>query len=132
MKRSTIRKHVFMLLFRVEFHDASDLPMQDNLYLNELENLDDKDREYIQHRVDTIMERLPEIDSKISGASEGWNIKRIGKVELTLLRLAVFEMLFDDDIPVNVAINEAVELAKVYGGDTAPSFINGILGKFIQ
>ncbi len=132
MKRSIIRKHVFMLLFRVEFHDAQDLKMQDNLYLNELEHLSDEDRQYIQHRVDTITELLPEIDEKIAAVSEGWTIDRIGKVELTLLRLATFEMLYDEDIPVNVAINEAVELAKVYGGDTSPSFVNGILGKLVK
>lgn len=55
----------------------------------------------------------------------------MGKVELTILRLAVYELLYDDDIPANVAINEAVELAKVYGGDTSPAFVNGILAKLL-
>ena len=62
-------------------------------------------------------------------ASKGWKISRMGKVELTVLRLAVYEMKFDEDIPEKVAINEAVELARKFGGDDAPAFINGVLAK---
>ena len=65
----------------------------------------------------------------LSEAARGWTLSRIGKVELTILRLAVYEMHFDDDIPVKVAINEAVELAKIFGGDDTPGFINGVLAK---
>lgn len=69
-----------------------------------------------------------EIDGKIVAYSRGWSKERISKVALSVMRLAVYEMLFDDDTPVSVAINEAVELAKRYGGDEDASFINGILG----
>ena len=62
-------------------------------------------------------------------ASDDWSIERMSKVDLTILRLAYYEMNFDEDIPVKVAINEAVELAKIYGGDDSPAFINGVLGK---
>lgn len=65
----------------------------------------------------------------IAGVAEGWKINRMSKVDLTIMRLAYYEMKFDDDIPVIVAINEAVELAKKYGGDDSSSFINGILAK---
>ena len=65
----------------------------------------------------------------LSEAASGWTLGRMGKVELTILRLAVFEMKFDEEMPVKVAINEAVELAKVFGGDDTPGFINGVLAK---
>ena len=62
-------------------------------------------------------------------ASKGWKTSRMGKVDLTILRLASYEVLFDEDVPGKVAINEAVELAKKFGGDESPAFINGVLGK---
>ena len=66
------------------------------------------------------------LDSKATG----WKVSRMGKVDLTILRLALYEMLFDDEVPVSVAINEAVELAKKFGQTESPAFVNGILAKF--
>ena len=131
MTRHTIRKHIFSMLFRVEFHDSSEIPSQDGLYLDTIDNITDEERGYMEKRVSAIVELLPEIDKKLESVSEGWKLERMGKVELTILRLAVYELLYDDDIPANVAINEAVELAKVYGGDTSPAFVNGILAKLL-
>ena len=85
------------------------------------------DRDYITTKYDRIVERLPEIDGMIDRSAKGWSISRIGKVELSVLRLAIYEMLYDDDIPVGVAIDEAVELAKRFGQDSSGSFVNGIL-----
>ena len=65
----------------------------------------------------------------IGETAEGWKVSRMGKVDLTILRLAVYEMKYDEDVPVKVAINEAVELSKKFSGDDSPAFINGILGK---
>lgn len=73
-------------------------------------------------------ENRERIDKVISENLRGWNIRRVSKVALTVMRLAVFEMLFDTDVSVNVAINEAVELCKTYGGEGDPSYINGVLG----
>ena len=131
MTRHTIRKHIFTMLFRVEFHDSSEISSQDGLYLDTIDNITDEERESMEKRVSAIVELLPEIDKKLESVSEGWKLERMGKVELTILRLAVYELLYDDDIPANVAINEAVELAKVYGGDTSPAFVNGILAKLL-
>ena len=131
MRRSEIREHVFKLLFRVEFHDAADLDEQDKLYFEPL-TLTPEHQQLITERTKKIEEKLPEIDCKIEELCVGWKKERIGKVELTIIRLAVYEALFDDDVPVNVAINEAVELAKKYGGDVSPSFVNGILGKLVK
>ena len=71
------------------------------------------------------------LDEKINGVAEGWKTKRMGKAELTILRLASYEMKYDDEIPEKVAINEAVELAKKFGGKDSPAFINGILAKLV-
>ena len=121
-----------MILFRVEFHSSSELKEQELLYLNRIQDVTDKERDYVAQRADKIIELLPQIDGKLDEISKGWKLDRLGKVELAILRLAIFEMNFDEDIPTNVALNEAVELAKTFGGDTSPSFINGVLGKLIE
>ena len=121
-----------MILFRVEFHDLSELKEQEQLYLDKIEDITDKERDYVAERADKIFALLPQIDAKLDEISKGWKLDRLGKVELAILRLGIFEMNFDEDIPTNVALNEAVELAKTFGGDTSPSFINGVLGKLIE
>ena len=71
-------------------------------------------------------------DAMISEHSKGWKIDRIGKEELAILRLGVYEAVFDEDIPVGVAINEAVELSKKYGAEGGAAFVNGILGEIVN
>ena len=94
--------------------------------------VNEKDYEYIKNKALLVCELSDDIDEKINLVSEGWPVDRIGKAELAIMRLAVYEMLYDDDIPVNVAINEAVELAKSYGSDdNAASFVNGVLAKLV-
>jgi N utilization substance protein B len=127
--RREIREHIFLILFRKEFHNEQELLDQMDLYLSELSQPTVEEYAYLTNRFQSILEKLEEIDDMISKTASGWSINRIGKVELTILRLAVYEMHFDDEIPIKVAINEAVELAKVFGGDEAPGFVNGILAK---
>ncbi len=137
MTRSLVREHLFKLLFRIEFNSPEDMPDQVRLFFEDSiaddedasvgANIPEKDAEYIRGKYNRILENLTEIDSKIDAASKGWSISRIGKVELSILRLAVYEMLYDEDIPVGVAIDEAVELSKKFGQDTSGSFVNGIL-----
>ena len=129
MTRREIREHIFIMLFRKDFHDKSELNEQMELYINELEEPSPQEAEFLAKRFQAIAQKLDEIDSIIANVSSGWKLNRMGKVDLTILRLAVYEMRYDDDIPVKVAINEAVELAKKFGGDDSPSFINGILAK---
>ena len=74
-------------------------------------------------------EHREEIDALIDAHTTGWKTTRMAKVDLTILRLAVYEMKWDEDVPVSVAINEAVELAKRFGGDESPSFVNGVLAR---
>lgn len=94
--------------------------------------LSDTDKETIKAKVDNVIANLSTIDNNLNEKVTGWDISRIGKVELAILRLAVYEILFDDDIPTGVAINEAVELAKKFGQDSSGSFINGVLAKFAK
>lgn len=128
MTRRQIREQVFKMLFAVDFHDAEELQTQEGLFDDDLTS-SEKERDYILERYRNIIEKIGEIDEMINSVSEGWKTRRMAKVDLTLLRLAVYEMKYDEDIPVKVAINEAVELAKQYGTDDSPAFINGVLAK---
>ena len=129
MKRSESRENIFKLLFCAQFHSEQEIPTQMDSYFEELSELGESDRMYMEEKFGRIKELSGELDEKINNASRGWKTGRMGKAELAILRLAVYEMLYDDEIPVKVAINEAVELSKRYGGEDAPSFVNGILGK---
>lgn len=132
MTRHELREHVFMMLFRVEFHSADELEEQNELYLEEIEGAEDKDRQYILDKANRIREQIADIDSRIEAAAESWKLNRIGKAELTIIRLAAYEIMHDDDVPAGVAINEAVELAKKYCGEDSPAFVNGVLSKFVE
>ena len=129
MNRVKIREYVFKLLFCKEFHSAEDMPQQYRLFLENLNEADEDDRKYIIEKVTDIAGRLDSIDKKINNVSVGWKTDRMSKTDLTIIRLAYYEMKIDDDIPKKVAIDQAVELAKKYGSDESPSFINGILAK---
>lgn len=131
MTRREQRELAFLMLFTTEFHDINEFPAQDQIYIENLENeINDSDREYVCNKVNLTRDKISEIDKMISEKATGWSIDRMGRVELTILRLAIYEMLFDEDIPVSVSINEAVEIAKKFGGDDAPAFVNGVLSKF--
>ncbi len=128
MKRRELREHIFEILFRVEFMDEQDMQEQMDLFFEDLA-AGTEDVEYMKNKYLAIREKMEEIDKTIDEKSTGWKTSRMGKVELTILRLAVYEMLFDEDVPVTVAINEAVEIAKKFGGDDTPAFVNGVLAK---
>ena len=133
MGRHELREQVFLLLFGVEFHDLTEMPGQIKLFFENSENINfDKDTDYIQARCQAVLDRLPEIDGLINGNTEGWDTSRMGKVELAILRLAVYEMCYDDDIPEGVAIDEAVEIAKKYGQENSGGFVNAILAKILK
>lgn len=143
MKRTEIREQLFKLLFRVEFNDSEDIGNQVKLFFDNPTKSDTedetveisiskKDEEYISSKFRAIVEKISEIDEKIGSVAEKWTTERIGKVELTILRVAIYEMLFDDTVPESVAINEAVELAKKYGQDGAGAFVNGVLAKLAK
>ncbi len=148
MTRREIREHIFKLLFQREFYEPEEMEEQIDCYFLRIEELSteesketlttkkkaepvQEDLDYIKTRYQKIEQKLGEIDSILTQATSGWKLNRMGKVDLNLLRLAVYEIRYDEEIPVKVAINEAVELAKIYGGDSSAGFINGILAKII-
>lgn len=138
MRRHELREQVFKLLFRIEFNTPEDMPEQLKLFWEgfgageDEAPLGEKNALYISGKVERILEKLSEIDALINQNTEGWDTTRMGKVEVTILRLAVYEMLYDEDVPKSVAINEAVELAKKYGQDNAGGFVNAILAKIVK
>lgn len=149
MTKHLIREHLFKLLFQIEFNEESDYDKLPELFFEikkELADVDDDDADEaakaskvkfdektsaeITEKFEKILAIIPELDAKLNEKMEGWDTTRVGKVELTIMRLALYEMLYDDEVPVSVAINEAVEIAKTYGPDNAGSFVNGVLAKF--
>lgn len=131
MTRRELREQIFKLLFGVEFHDRQELPEQIAVYEETEEPWDTKNGAYISGKCEDIVAHLAEIDEAIDAVAEGWKTGRMGKVELTILRQALYEMLYDSEVPSKVAINEAVNLAKKFGGKDSPAFINGVLAKLV-
>ena len=129
MTRRALRESIFRILFRVEFNTIEEMKEQIDFSISDIEDIEDKDKTYIIDKTNNIIGLIDEIDALIVDISDGWRIERLGKAELAILRLAVYEMKYDENIPVKVAINEAVELAKMFGGEDSSQFINGILGK---
>lgn len=131
MSRREIREQIFKLLFRTDFYEKDELMEQRQLFLEELGQEENKDTAYIRRKYEDILEHLAEIDAMVNEVAQGWKTSRMGRVDLTLIRLAVYEIKFEEDVPAGVAINEAVELAKSYGTDDSSSFVNGILAKLV-
>ncbi len=133
MNRRKLREHVFKLVFISAFNQNDEMKEQSGLYFDGLEDsLTDADREACLQRFRGVTDRIPEIDERLNRTARGWKTNRFASCDLAILRLAVYEMLYDDQVPKGVAINEAVELAKQYGGDESPSFVNGILGEIAR
>lgn len=131
MTRRELRENVFLMLFRVEFHEEGEMAEQLVLLDDEIENITEEDSAYINNKCNDIIAKIDEIDSAINESTKGWKTTRMGKVDLSIIRLAVYEIKFEEDIPAKVSINEAVELAKKYGTDESASFVNGVLAKFV-
>ena len=132
MSRKELREHIFRMLFRIEFNSAEEMKEQEGFYFEDLEEATGKDQEYILDKYRAIVEKKEEIDTLLNEVSEGWKTTRMNRVDLTIMRLAVYEIKWDEDVPTGVAINEAVELAKKYSSDDGPSFVNGILAKVVK
>ena len=130
MTRREFREHTAKLTFVFEFYPEDEWKAQFEAYADYAE-INEEDRENLWKRVLAVEEKKAEIDSFIDGASKKWRINRLSKTDLMLLRVAVYEIKFDSEIPDKVSVNEAVELAKIYGGDESPAFINGVLAKFM-
>ncbi len=142
MSRSELREHIFKMLFRIEFITKKDKKTQDEIHqemqeqeqlyfelLEDDEHKIEENKEVILNKYRAIVDKVEEIDKILNESSTGWKTSRMNRVDLAILRLATYELKWDDEIPTGVAINEAVELAKKYSSDSSPAFINGVLAK---
>ncbi len=147
MTRRRMREHCFKMLFGADFYPPEETDLQLRYYFDspseedtgedgESEIVHEVDipkdeQEFLIDRVETITSLIPQLDEQINDVAEGWRTARMGKVELAILRQALYEMRYDDEVPEKVAINEAVDLAKKYGGNDSPAFINGVLARLV-
>ena len=132
MKRSAIRELTFRLIYSLEIQKVEDLEEQIELYMqcNDIE--EDDAKEYIKDAILGINEHIEEIQELIEkNLKADWKIDRISKIDLSLLKLAIYEIKYKE-IPYKVAINESLELAKKYGEETSKNFINGILASVVK
>ena len=129
MKRRLAREYAFKLIYELGVQtekDACEL-ISDTAEAQEFEPDD-----YINRTVKGVAERKDELDALISDSASGWKLERLSLASLSIMRLAVYEMLYAEDVPFNIAINEAVELAKTYDHDKSPKFINGVLNAIAE
>ncbi|NLY67733.1 MAG: transcription antitermination factor NusB [Tissierellia bacterium] len=130
MGRKRARESTMKLLYQMEMNcdysnNIKELFLENN-------NFDHLEKEYIENAVDTIVDNLYKIDNYIEENLEGWDINRLAKIDLCTLRIAIYEMLYRDDIPIEVSINEAIEIVKKYSTDESAKFVNGVLGAFVR
>ena len=127
MGRRASREAAMKLLYQLEIQ-KSDRSEQIETALHD-ENLTDSDRKYIRGIIDGVSERVALLDRVIEKYAMGWKINRLSKVDLSILRIGIYEILYREDIPFSVSVNEAVELAKKYSNEDAGAFVNGLLAK---
>lgn len=133
MSRRELREQIFKLLFRVEFNSDEEMKEQCDLFFDDIDTeYAEGDEEYIRNKFEDIHSKLSQIDELIGQKAKGWTVERMSKVDLTIIRLGVYEISYDDQIPASVAINEAVELAKKFGQDKSNGFVNAVLAKFVE
>lgn len=126
LTRTEMRENLYQVLFRMDYFSGEELPEQLELFLEEIPATE-REKEELRKRFQEVITHVEDLDAIIEDKSNGWKVQRLAKSDLTVLRLAIYEMRYDDKIPVGVAISEAVELAKTYGGEKSAGFVNGIL-----
>ena len=132
--RSRAREIAFKLIFEEMFGTNTASEMLGTLFEEEIawNEISDENKTYIQWLRENTAQHREELDEIISKFAKGWSIERMSRVDVSILRLALCEMLYNEDVTNGIAINEAVELAKVYSTDEGPQFINGILGAYVR
>ncbi|EMT53733.1 MULTISPECIES: transcription antitermination factor NusB [Brevibacillus] len=127
MKRRTAREKAVQCLFQIDMADVSmeaalELVMEDS----------EEDASYLHFLVKGVLDRLQEIDAEIQKYLRGWRLERIANVDRAILRLAFFEIMFEEDIPDKVALNEAIEIAKLFSDEQSYRYINGVLSSYLK
>ncbi len=130
MGRKQAREGTMKLLYQMEVTED----YSEEALVTYLENFsfEDMEKEYLLDALSKIKGNLIEIDNHIEANLEGWNVNRLAKVDLSVLRIAIYEILFREDIPLEVSINEAIEIVKKYSSEDSFKFINGVLGGFVR
>ena len=131
MSRKKARDNAFKCIYELEFIKDKNL---DDILLNcyEENNNSEGEKQYIQMVLKGVKENIEKIDNIILSKLKNWSLDRIAKIDLAILRLAIYEILYVDSIPNKVSANEAVELAKTYGNNDSKSFVNGVIAKVIE
>ena len=147
MSRRLAREGAFKVLYSFNYADEKDIDSiidesleEDNVFwvdeerdiLSSLHSVNEKDKGFFTELIKGTLCNIKKIDNTIETNLKSWKMDRIAKGDLAILRLAIYEILYRDDIPNSVAINEAVELGKSYGTDDSGSFINGVLGRVVR
>lgn len=132
MTRKQMRDQLYRMLFQLDFHQSDELKEQVSLFLEDLTDISDADKAELQAKFEGAAEKVEQLDALIDEKSSGWSVKRLAKADLTVLRLALYEILYDEKVPDGVALNEAVELAKKYGEDKSSRFVNGVLASIVR
>lgn len=131
MNRRKSRESAMRILYQMPINETE----CDEVIKNYIDNIEadvsEIDIQYVNKVVKGVLENVEELDSKIESKLVKWKLNRISKTNLSILRLALYEMIHENEIPERVSVNEAVELAKKYSEDKSPKFINGILGNFV-
>jgi len=126
MNRKLTREELMKLLYQMDMNDEFTLERAEK-YLSTIDNLK-IDKEYYNKTYRNFIENLNNINDLIKEYSSDWKLNRIAKIDIAIMRLAITEMKYDEDMPVSVSINEAIELCKKYSSNDSHKFINGILG----
>lgn len=125
MNRSKARSIALQALYQIEMAEVSIEEAIDNVII-------EGDRTFIRHIVDGVLQHKNDIDAAIKPLLKGWNLERLSYIDRTILRIGVFELLYEEQTPDAVAINEAVELAKKFGDEKSSKFINGVLSNMMK
>lgn len=130
MGRKNARESAMKLLYQMEINTDFSEDIVEMFFENNSFDLGEK--KYIDDSIERIIENLNEIDEYIKNYIAGWQLNRLAKIDLSILRIAIYEIIYREDIPIQVTINEAIEIAKKYSNDESSSFINGVLGSFVR
>lgn len=133
MGRKKARDSAFKCVYQLEFYDKKNINIDEILNFCYIENENEQDeKEYIEKVLRGINENLEKIDEQILSNLKNWTLSRIAKIDLAILRLAIYEINYMQEIPLKVTANEAVELAKTYGNNDSKSFVNGVIANIIK
>ncbi|MCR5587434.1 MAG: transcription antitermination factor NusB [Lachnospiraceae bacterium] len=127
MKKTEFRENIFKMLFAALYHTDEESAEQAALYIDTLGNISEKNKENLVKKYEGVLAHREEIDGWINEKAEGWDTQRMARADLCALRLGIYEMVFDEDVAVKVAMSEAVNIISEFGTEKSPDFVNGIL-----